>query len=97
MTTNANLPAKASDFFNLPTTGQTLVDQYNTCGLNWVKATEEDDFIAHCIKHTDALADALDGLMNSIGGGEKECGHEFSCICACDKAKAALSAYRGAL
>lgn len=37
------------------------------------------------------LKDALSGLMSGIGGGNKSCGHEFSCICATDKARKALS------
>lgn len=37
------------------------------------------------------LVEALEGLLASIGGGDKQCGHDFTCVCAEDKAKAALA------
>ncbi len=36
---------------------------------------------------------ALIELLSSIGGGTKSCGHEFHCICATNKARAAIAAY----
>lgn len=40
----------------------------------------------------EALRDALQAVMESIGGGKKFCGHDFDCVCAGDKARAALAA-----
>ena len=36
------------------------------------------------------LEDALRNLMASICGGEKDCGHKFTCICSGDAARKAL-------
>lgn len=33
---------------------------------------------------------ALQNLMNDIGGSTTECGHNYSCTCAFEKAKAAI-------
>lgn len=52
-----------------------------------VDAPCQDNAIA---QQRDELRDALVGLMNDIGGGKKACGHDFTCICAMDKARAAL-------
>lgn len=53
------------------------------------KLTAERDALA---AQVEALRDALQAVMASIGGGKKFCGHEFDCICAGDKARAALAA-----
>ena len=37
------------------------------------------------------LVAALKGLMSDIGGGKKQCGHDFDCRCAWDKAKQLLT------
>lgn len=37
------------------------------------------------------LLDALRGLMAANGGGPKACGHDFTCVCAEDAARAALA------
>lgn len=50
----------------------------------------QDNAVAAVIKQRDELRDALIGLMNDIGGGKKACGHDFTCICAMDKARAVL-------
>lgn len=34
------------------------------------------------------LREALNDLLASISGGDKSCGHEFTCVCAGDKARA---------
>ena len=36
------------------------------------------------------LLDALQSVMNDIGGGKKFCGHDYSCVCAFDKAKSVI-------
>ena len=36
------------------------------------------------------LESALDGLIASVGGGSKACGHDFKCGCALDKARRLL-------
>jgi len=36
------------------------------------------------------LLDALKGLVASISGGEKPCGHDFTCVCAGDAAREAI-------
>ena len=41
---------------------------------------------------TKRAQEALQELMNAIGGGQKSCGHQFECVCPFDQAKAALSA-----
>lgn len=41
------------------------------------------------------LLKSLNDLMNSIGGGMKHCGHTFSCVCAWDQAKSAISKATG--
>ena len=65
------------------------------CGFSVCMSDEQVRAGQHCINHADSLADALDNLMRSSGGGKKDCGHDFPCTCARDKAKAALSTYRG--
>ena len=47
--------------------------------------------IAELELQVDTLQDALQCLFNDIGGGKKFCGHEFSCVCAGDKARTALN------
>jgi hypothetical protein len=47
------------------------------------------------VEQNKALREALDGLMASIGGGKKKCGHEFTCICAEDAARSALLTQTG--
>lgn len=42
----------------------------------------------------DLLA-TLKNLMSSNGGGSKECGHEFTCICPWDAAMAAIKKAEG--
>lgn len=36
------------------------------------------------------LLEALDDLINSISGMDKICGHDFTCSCPVDRAKAAI-------
>ena len=45
-------------------------------------------------QHRDLL-EALEDLMNDIGGGPKSCGHGFTCVCTTDKASAAIKKARG--
>jgi len=79
---------KASDFFNLPITGQNIVDEY--CGdMRGFKATKQEDFMANCINHADALADALGGCADLLSRINFESSDEYQA------AKAALAAYRG--
>lgn len=37
------------------------------------------------------LLDALKGLMAERSGSKKQCGHDFDCVCASDKARAAIA------
>lgn len=50
------------------------------------------DYAADVECQRDQLREALEHLMADISGGEKPCGHEFTCVCAGDKARAALNA-----
>jgi len=91
MTTNANLPAKASDFFNLPITGQNIVDEY--CGdMRGFKATKQEDVMANCINHADALAAALESVLKTPRGSSGRIILEKEDE---DEVRAALAAYRG--
>ena len=81
---------RMNEVFELPVTGRDM--------RNLIKEEttyEDDDSIAHAINHVDALNDALQNLMNMLGGASKDCGHEFHCVCPYEKAAAALKAYRG--
>lgn len=51
--------------------------------------------IVKCVNCHDDLLEALKGLMADISGGEKSCGHEFTCVCAGDKARAAIAKAEG--
>lgn len=75
---------RMSDVFELPVSGQDVSEfYYLDCSDE-----EDDDAIAHAINHVDALADALEGLLNRL--------HYEGCDFA-DMAVAAtaLEAYRG--
>lgn len=52
---------------------------------------DEREELAKLIAAAPELLEALEGLIISGGGGNKKCGHEFSCICALDEAKAAIA------
>lgn len=41
------------------------------------------------------LLQALSDLLASISGGEKSCGHAFTCICPGDKARSAIAKATG--
>lgn len=50
------------------------------------------DFVIRAVNSHDALLAALKGLMADLSGGKKHCGHDFTCICAGDAARAAIVA-----
>ena len=53
--------------------------------------------IAEKLRQHEELVEALDSLIRANGGGKKDCGHDFTCVCAEDKAKVALQKARGGL
>ena len=48
-------------------------------------------FIVKACNSHEVLVEALKGLMASISGGKKSCGHDFTCVCSGDKARKALA------
>lgn len=44
-------------------------------------------------EENEELVEALRDLWNDITGQKKSCGHEYTCICAGNKAKAILTKY----
>lgn len=63
--------------------------------INVLDKTDENERLrqqlATVTAHRNRLAGALDGLMRANGGGDKDCGHEFDCVCANDKANSVLA------
>lgn len=51
--------------------------------------------IVHRVNTWDAMREALRDVLNDAGGRPKSCGHEYSCVCAWNKATAALAAADG--
>jgi len=49
-------------------------------------------FIVKACNNHQKLLDAMKGLVASISGGEKPCGHDFTCVCAGDAAREAIKA-----
>ena len=45
-------------------------------------------------KLIETLFEALDNLWRESTGRPKDCGHDFDCVCAADKAREARVAYR---
>ena len=43
----------------------------------------------------DNLLAALENLLASITGGQKQCGHDFDCVCPEDQARSAIAAAKG--
>jgi hypothetical protein len=88
---------RMSEVFELPINAGTF-EVYGYIPVDGVRLADSlaaDEHAAHAINHVDALNDALQNLMNMLGGAPKDCGHEFHCVCPYEKAAAALKAYRG--
>ena len=47
-------------------------------------------FIAKACNNHESLLGALKDLMASISGGSKSCGHDYTCVCSGDAARAAI-------
>jgi len=56
---------------------------------SYLKLTEQ------YIRDVSDLAEALQDLYNSVGGGVKLCGHEFACVCPTDNAKRLIDKFAG--
>lgn len=61
--------------------------------------SEEDkanaDLIVRAVNSHAELLEALEGLMTDLSGGPKKCGHDFSCVCAGDAARAEIAKAKG--
>lgn len=91
------------DAFFLPVSVEDL-DVVDTDNMHLLDCSEEfiAEYAAHAINQHDILTNrvkvlekALSGLMAAIGGGDKSCGHDFTCVCAEDAARKALEADNG--
>lgn len=75
-----------------------LKSEHSSCatgaiGVTGVALTQRAEAEANTVllRAAPALVEALEDLLASNGPGPKSCGHDFTCVCAEDKAKEALS------
>lgn len=66
---------------------QGVSDAAYTCGLHAIAVDLAES--------NTELLEALKDLLASISGEKKSCGHEFTCICPEDKARAAIAKATG--
>lgn len=90
---------RMSEVFRLPLNAPIPEDDcvFNSKGsfISEFKSRAEAEHAAHAINHVDALADALESMMNEAWLQSELLADEFDKIPAVKKAKAALKAYRG--
>lgn len=58
-------------------------------------ARKQAEHDAHLIAAAPELYEALEDMLAESFGAEKSCGHDFTCICPEEKARAALAKARG--
>ena len=72
-----------------------IADLRNSTPAEAPETDAEFDANAALIAAAPELLEALEDMMSANGGGKKFCGHGFSCNCAWDKARAAISKAKG--